>query len=136
MVSQPVVDASATLSWVLDDEFDPRAEAAFDLVSRDGGVVPQHWHYEVRNGLLMALRRERISLDQADRRLESLRRFRWATDSAADLSMAWRLAVEHSLTFCDALYLELATRLQLPLATLDGDLTRAARAVGVELHSA
>ena len=134
-MSQPVVDASATLSWVLDDEFDPRAEAAFDFVSRDGGVVPQHWHYEVRNGLLMAVRRERISPDHAGSRLESLRRFRWTTDSAADLSVTWRLALDHNLTFYDALYLELALRQRLPLATLDGELEAAARREDVDVLS-
>ena len=43
------------------------------------------------------------------------------------------LAFEHGLTFYDALYLELAIRRQLPLATLDNDLQRAAAASGVEV---
>jgi predicted nucleic acid-binding protein len=42
------------------------------------------------------------------------------------------LARVHRLSAYDATYLELAERLGLPLATLDGSLARAARAVGVE----
>ena len=38
-----------------------------------------------------------------------------------------RLAVSHRLTSYDAAYLELAIRLDLPLATLDDELIRAAQ---------
>jgi predicted nucleic acid-binding protein len=44
-----------------------------------------------------------------------------------------RLAVEQRLTAYDAAYLELAVRKQLPLASLDQDLNKAAVAVGVPL---
>ena len=44
-----------------------------------------------------------------------------------------RLADQFRLTLYDAAYLELALRRGLPLATLDGDLRKAARAVGLEL---
>ncbi|MGO9269985.1 MAG: type II toxin-antitoxin system VapC family toxin [Terriglobia bacterium] len=40
---------------------------------------------------------------------------------------------KHRLTVYDAAYLELAQRTGLPLATLDGDLQKAARAEGVAL---
>jgi predicted nucleic acid-binding protein len=43
------------------------------------------------------------------------------------------LARKHGLTFYDAAYLELAHRERIPLATLDGDLARAAASEGVEL---
>ena len=44
-----------------------------------------------------------------------------------------RLAIRHELTHYDAAYLELALRRNLPLATLDKDLRRAARAENVKL---
>ncbi len=44
-----------------------------------------------------------------------------------------RLAVQHGLSGYDAAYLELAIRQNLPLATLDEDLQRAARAARVAL---
>ncbi|MDE2966674.1 MAG: type II toxin-antitoxin system VapC family toxin [Chloroflexota bacterium] len=132
-MSRLIVDASATLTFLLDDEWDERAESAFEWVDREGGCVPQHWHYEVRNGLLVNVRRARLTQDDALRRLSSLRRFRWETDSASDLESALELAFEHVLTFYDALYLELAIRRAMPLVTLDNDLATAASRAGVEV---
>ena len=132
-MSSLIVDASATLTFLLDDEWDARAESAFEWVDRESGCVPQHWHCEVRNGLLVNVRRARLVQDDAFRRLNSLRRFRWETDGASDLEQTLRLAFEHGLTFYDALYLELAIRRALPLATLDSDLALAARRAGVEV---
>jgi len=43
------------------------------------------------------------------------------------------LARTHTLTPYDAAYLDLAVRRQMPLATRDRDLERAARTCGVEL---
>ncbi len=42
----------------------------------------------------------------------------------------YRLAITHRLTGYDAVYLELALRKNLPLATLDEDLVRACREAG------
>jgi predicted nucleic acid-binding protein len=44
-----------------------------------------------------------------------------------------QVATKHKLTIYDAAYLELAERVGLPLATLDGDLRKAARAKGAPL---
>ena len=44
-----------------------------------------------------------------------------------------KLAYAHRLTSYDAAYLELAIRLGLPLASLDGDLQKATTASGVRL---
>ena len=44
-----------------------------------------------------------------------------------------QVATKHSLTIYDAAYLELAQRTGLPLATLDGDLQKAAEAEGAAL---
>lgn len=39
-MSPIVVDASIAATWLLDDESDPRAEAALALLERAPGVVP------------------------------------------------------------------------------------------------
>ena len=51
-------------------------------------------------------------------------------------SAAFDLAQRHNLTFYDAVYLELAQRENIPLATLDQALVRAAIAEGVPLIGA
>jgi predicted nucleic acid-binding protein len=132
-----VADASATLLWCFAEEATPATEALLERL-REGepAVVPAHWSTEVMNGLLMAVRRSRLDLDRVAR---------FARDLAAlpirmeppHAPAVWdamiRLATRHQLTVYDAAYLELAQRTGLPLATLDGDLRRAALAASVHL---
>ena len=132
-MSRIVLDASITADWLLADEFDPRATAALAWLRRDGAIVPPLWHYEVRNALLTAERRKRVSATGAKERLESLRALPILTDQEARLPEAFDLARGHRLSFYDALYLELATRLGAPLATLDTALGRAALAEGLHV---
>ena len=132
-MSTLILDASVAVAWLLEDEPDPLAAATLDRVRQDGAVVPQLWHYEVRNALLVAQRRGRLPEGGAAARLTSLGALPIQTDQDADLEAAMELAVAHDLSYYDALYLELASRRQLPLATLDRDLTRAARAEGLEV---
>ena len=128
-----ILDASVTVDWLLDDEFDPRARAALALVRQQGAVVPVHWHLEVRNSLIMAYRRDRIPQSELDARLLSLKELPLRTDTQLDLDVAVDLAREHTLTMYDAVYLELAQRRQATLATLDAALGRAATAEGLML---
>ncbi len=129
------MDASAALAWFLDDEQGVPLEEAAASLAVDGAIVPPHWHYEVRNALIMAVRRDRLSRVGAERRIQQIRQLNVATDTSSDLDATLSLAFEYKLTFYDALYLELAIRSALPLITLDGDLIRAARTVNVALSS-
>ncbi len=95
--------------------------------------MPPLWHYEVRNALLMAERRGRVTGDAATERLNSLEGLPIATDQDANLRVTFDLAREHRLSFYDALYLELATRREAPLTTLDGRLAMAAAAEGLDV---
>ena len=131
-----VVDASITADWLLGDEFDPRATTALGRLRRDGAIVPQLWHYEIRNVLLVAERRGRVLEGGTKERLDSLMGLPITTDQDAHLEAAFNLAREHLLSFYDALYLELAKRREAEIATLDRELARAARAEGLELTSA
>jgi predicted nucleic acid-binding protein len=64
-VSDFVLDASLTLQWFLEDEADRKYSlAVLASLSEKRALVPLLWFYEVGNGLLMACRRKRISLDQ------------------------------------------------------------------------
>lgn len=133
MVTAFVLDASVAAAWLFDDESDPRADAALTSLEREGAVVPQHWHLEVRSVLLVAERRGRIRAEESDERLRFLQQLPIRTNTEPDLEAAFVLARARSLSFYDCLYLELARRLALPLATLDGALARAATAEGLAL---
>ena len=95
--------------------------------------MPQLWHLETRNSLLVAERRGRLSAGGVKERLDALKGLPIRTDEEPDLQSAFDLARAHGLSFYDVLYLELAKRESTELATLDGALGRAAVAEGVSL---
>ena len=102
-------------------------------IQGDGnGFVPRHWYLEVRNALIVGERRRRIRPEQLAQRLSFLNELPLETDTRANLDAAFYLARLHNLTMYDAMYLELALRKRLPLATLDRGLGRAASDAGVE----
>jgi predicted nucleic acid-binding protein len=105
-------------------------------VVESGAVVPALWHLEVANGLQVAVRRGRIDQAYRDASLNDLRSLVIAIDPGTS-RQAWaatlQLSDRYGLTLYDAAYLELAVRSQLPLATLDGALIRAAQAENVPL---
>ncbi|MGH8241721.1 MAG: type II toxin-antitoxin system VapC family toxin [Steroidobacteraceae bacterium] len=130
-----VLDSSATLAWVLDDERE-NALDSLELLYFERATVPQHWILEVTNVLRLAIRRQRLKSGELPAILERIRILPLQVD-AETASRGWddtlALAERFALTTYDAAYLELAIRLNAPLATLDQDLARAARAAGVPL---
>lgn len=131
-----VIDASVTLASGFDDESTPDIDAVFRRVATTGAIVPGLWWLEVANSLRTALRRGRIDGTQRDKLLAILDDLPIQTDHET-WQRAWTdtlaLSDRLGLTIYDAAYLELATRLGLPLATLDRELAQAARASGIEV---
>ncbi len=128
-----VLDASVALAWFLDDEQAPQADNVRTRLIRERAYVPQLWHLEVRNGLIIAERRGRLSATRINECLEAIKRLPIQTDSEAVLDTVVSLARMHNLSVYDAVYLELAKRRDAALASLDGALLRAAAEEGVEL---
>ena len=131
-----VVDASMALAWLFDDEDSPVVGEALERLKEEGAVVPQLWHLEIRNALLSAERRGRISLEEIGERLDALNGLPIQTDEEPNHQSAFDLAGKHGLSFYDALYLELSKRQGAELATLDRALGRAAAAEGVRTLAA
>jgi predicted nucleic acid-binding protein len=130
-----VVDASIVMAWLFAESENSRIAAAFETIRRGEAVAPVLFYFEVRNVLLVAERRSRITREQSATFHNQLARLaiRMAPPNGDE---AMRLARAYNLTFYDAAYLELARREGLPLATLDRDLERAALAEGVALFGA
>jgi predicted nucleic acid-binding protein len=131
-----VLDASAALGLALGDGDESLASVVSVSLERAGAIVPQHWPLEVNNGLLMAFRRGRIPLAAAHRAQELLLELPIEIDTETAercWGASFELATEYGLTVYDAAYLELALRLEAPLATADRALAEAARKAGVPL---
>jgi predicted nucleic acid-binding protein len=131
-----VLDSSATLAWIYDDERTPAVEFVFDDVIAAGAWVPGIWHLEIVNGLQTGIRRRRIDLEFRTQTFSDLGKMNIAIDGDTNV-FAWNatlaLTDRFRLTPYDACYLELAQRLALPLATLDKDLRKAANALDIPL---
>ncbi|RST86077.1 PIN domain-containing protein [Aquibium carbonis] len=128
-----VVDSSIALAWFLPDENSPLALDVLMQVTESGALVPQHFQVEFGNALVIAARHKRIDRDYRRRTFERISGLELTTDRAGSDRM-WidtvELADEHGLTLYDGVYLELALRTGLPLATLDKRLAKAALDVG------
>jgi predicted nucleic acid-binding protein len=131
-----VVDNSVALAWCFEDEQTQPVMDLLDRVAQTGAVAPSLWPLEALNGLLMAERKKRLDGKRRQRLAGFLRGLPVTLDpETAD--QAWtataRLAERYRLTLYDAAYLELAQRRKLPLATLDQDLIKAGKALGMTL---
>lgn len=138
-MSDFVLDASLALRWFLEDETDRQYSlAVLASLAENNALVPVLWFYEIGNGLLMAHRRKRIARGQLEgflSRLKALPIEAAAHDPTEALELP-ALAQTHGLTNYDAAYLALAMRRNLPLATTDRELRRAAASAGVAIFSA
>jgi predicted nucleic acid-binding protein len=135
-VSDFVLDASLALQWFLEDEADRKYSLnVLASLSEKRALVPILWFYEVGNGLLMAYRRKRISLEQIGGFLTRLKvlPIGVAEQTPFEILELPTLAQTHGLTNYDAAYLSLAIGSNLPLATTDSDLRRGAASAAVKI---
>lgn len=131
------LDASTLLSWYFNDEASPTA-AFVDRLAREEVIVPNHFEAEVANGVLIGERRGRSTPSQAANLVAFIENVSPEVDagpSGGIFGLILPLARAYKLTVYDAIYLELAERRGLALATLDKDLTRAAKAAGLDVIS-
>jgi predicted nucleic acid-binding protein len=129
-----VLDCSVTVAWFFEDETEAYAEAVEDAMTTSAALVPALWRLEVANALLVGERRKRTTEAKVAKFLALLDALPIVVDEET-AAHAWTtvlsLARAHGLSAYDAVYLELALRRGLPLATLDGKLKAAAQAIGV-----
>jgi predicted nucleic acid-binding protein len=132
-----VADASVAVSWCTSAQASEATDRLLDDIGAGATVVvPPLWLYEIANALLVLARRKKLTAaDYSEARLW-LSSLRISVDNESTRLAATRvadLALEHELTVCDAAYLELAVRKQIPLASRDQSLTLVARRLSVTL---
>ena len=133
---QFVLDCSVAISWCLVDENNGYANAILAMMPDSEAFVPGIWSLEIANTLVVAERRNRITQEQSEQAIALLHSLLIQVDLVTDakaLDATLKLARQEGLAAYDAAYLELALRLQLPLATLDTQLAEAATRCGVGL---
>ena len=133
-----VLDASVALRWFLDHPMPAYANRVKQFFLKgDRAMVPALWHLEMSNGLAVAERRSILTAPDVDQAMIDIEQIvAQAVDTDGNIvSVRQSLATARAfqLSAYDAVYLDLARRERLPLATLDDRLRAAAAHAGVEL---
>ena len=131
-----VVDCSIAMAWLFHDESTPKTVALLNRLATETALVPAWWFVEITNVLAMAERKGRITPSQSDAFIADLSKLAIERDDeATNRAFTHLLALcrTHRLNSYDAIYLDLAIRRSLPLATLDEDLRKAAKKLGIGL---
>ena len=123
-----VLDASLAAAWFLPDEASGAADRLLADILANSPLVPSLFRHEVRNLLLVAERRDRLSASDVDEALIKLATLPIAVRDVGGDRDVLMLARKYGLTAYDPAYLALALAERLPLATLDKRLAAAARA--------
>lgn len=129
-----VIDASAVLSWLFEE--DRAAGRVRAVMDKSQLVAPWLWRLEVANAVLVRTRRKMLAEAQATRCLRLLDELpvdfiaEPAGRTASGLAL---FARPYQLSAYDAVYLDLADRMGLPLLTRDANLRSTAQRAGITL---
>jgi predicted nucleic acid-binding protein len=127
-----IVDASVGAGWIIKNQVSEYSEAAKRALLTDPVVAPALWWIEMTNLLRTGCRRRTITIVEAHGFIKTLEALPIRIEPLeCHASELLGLALRHDLGAYDATYLDLALRLQLPLATQDAALREAALASGV-----
>lgn len=135
-----VLDASVTASWLFADSNEADAGHSLAVLQRlrspeVQAVVPATWSLEIANVLARAQARGIATAAQGQAFITMLTQLPIVVDTetaARSLGTTLDVARQYGLSAYDASYLELALRRQLPMATFDRELRRAAQKAGVQ----
>lgn len=125
-----VLDNSVVMAWCFEDEISDYAEKVLSALNSSAGLVPSIWPLEICNVLLVAERRRRLSKSASSRFLSLVNDLPIQVIQESPERMTkeiFVLARKQKLSTYDASYLDLAIRNNLPLATQDDKLRKAAK---------
>jgi len=127
-----VLDNSVVCGWILENLATDYSAAIARRLEQERAVAPPLLRLEIVNVLRTACRRQIMIASQAQELLAQLSRLPIEINfNSPEPGLLLSLALRYALTSYDAAYLELALRMQLPIATQDAALAEAARIAGV-----
>lgn len=131
-----ILDASATLAWLIERKDPAEAQLAHEILvflRSCEAVVPALWFPEVTNGLLVAERRGGVDAAKSALFMAVIDEVKVSEDPvrpSAVQGAVLTLARTYGLTGYDSTYLELVLRTGWKLATFDRQLAEAVRKAG------
>jgi predicted nucleic acid-binding protein len=133
-----VLDVSIPLAWLITTRGDAYTVGVLGRIHRTAAFVPGCWTLHLAEALRRSERQRLKTAAEVDRFLAGLLHFPILVEDDTS-ARAWSdiLALGRRLrtSVDNAAYIELALRLNLPLATTDAALTRSAGAAGVAIFT-
>lgn len=131
-----VLDNAVVSGWFLENQATAYTAAVAERLRDDRAHVPALWELEFTSVLRTACLHQRMQAQHAQAVVAQINLLPIEVDRhAVPRSELLALSLRFGLSSCDAAYLELALRLQCPVATQDEALRAAALAAGVGLVS-
>jgi len=133
-----VLDASVAIDWFLpgSGSLSRYAEGILERISSEDllPIVPYLWHYELGSVLIAAKRDKRISAAKLRASQLAIRGLELETLAIElDAAEVIDLSQRYHLQGYDVVYFELARRLTIPIASIDGGIKTACGVFGVDL---
>lgn len=131
-----VIDASATIALVLNEDIVAGTVEHFRTLAKDDVIAPSHWAAEVGNALVMNVRRRRIErrhLEFMTARLEDLRIQIEPPPTYIEMTSIAETAIDSGLTYYDAAYVDKAQSRQASLFTFDRKMRDAAKRLNIPI---
>lgn len=125
-----VIDNSVVMTWCFKDKTSQYTDHILHRLETSTAFVPSIWPLEVCNVLLVAEQKKRIGEADSTRFIALLAELPIIVEQETPERMIkeiFALARKHNLSSYDASYLDLAMRKGLPIATLDKNLSVAAK---------
>ena len=127
-----VIDNSVVCGWLLENQASDYADGIARRLTAERAVAPGLLVLEYTNVLRTACRRQQTVASRAQEMLAMLTTLPIDIDTTIpNAAQLFALALRYDLTSYDALYLDLALRRSLPIATRDAALADAALAAGL-----
>jgi predicted nucleic acid-binding protein len=127
-----VLDNSVLCAWFIGSQATAYADAVAVRLETDRAIAPGLLRLELANVLRTACKRGRLIARDAQTIVEQIQCLPIEFDlRLPEVAELLSLALRYDLSSYDAVYLELALRQQLPIATQDAALADAAWAAGV-----
>jgi predicted nucleic acid-binding protein len=128
-----VVDNSVAIAWVYPKQATEYTEQLLDSASHGLLHTAFIWPAEFANAANTLVNRGLLTDALGAEMIALSHDFGFIVDKAPDPAELYAVSRKFGLTACDAAYLELAIRLNLPLATRDAGLTKAAKSLDLYL---
>jgi predicted nucleic acid-binding protein len=124
-----IVDASAIMAVIVKE---PERDLVIQLTKNAVIISPDMVSYEIANGLTKMMKKKII---EKERMINAFQYFKRAPIKTIeiDIEKALEIAWDYKIYAYDACYLEAAVRLDLPLLTFDGNMTRVGKELGVSI---